>query len=111
MSRKIAKHPIERVVLDRRHAVLFHHEVDDFLPTLPGQALLGNEAFGVADDTTRIRLNHTVARHEGTEVRQSRLACRHDSRLFRIFATSRMNRNNENSKHANKNAPDSPAHP
>ena len=111
MGRKIAKHPIERRVLNRDHAVLFHHEVDDFLPTLTGQALLGNEAFRVADDATRIGLCRTFSSDEDTQVSECRLACRNDSRLFRIFAGSHVNRNNENSKRGGKKAPDSPAHP
>ena len=110
MGRKIAKHPIERRVLNRDHAVLCHHEVDDFLPTLPGQALLGNEAFRVADDATRIGLCRTFCGDEDTQVRECRLACRNGSRLFRIAAGSHVNRNDD-SKHGSKNAPDKPAHP
>ena len=91
--------------------MLFHHEVDNFLPPLTGQALLGNEAFRVADDATRIGLCRTFSGDEDTQVGECRLACRRDSRLFRIFAGNRVNRNNKNSKHDGKNAPDSLTHP
>ena len=91
--------------------MLFHHEFDDFLPTLTGQALLGNEAFRVADDTTRIGLCRTFSGNEDTQVRECRLTCRNGSRLFRVFAGSHVNRNNKNSKPDDKSAPGSLAHP
>ena len=111
MGRKIAKHPVKNGSGDWGHPVLFHHEIDDLLPALPGQALLSNEAFGVADDARGMRLNRTVTCHEDTEIGRFRLTCRHGSRLFRILSDSLMGGNNDNGKHASKKAPDSPTHP
>ena len=108
MGRKIAKHPIERRVLNRDHAVLFHHEVDDFLPTLTGQALLGNEAFRVADDATRIGLCRAFARHEQTEARGFRLVLPFGLCLSRSFACSHAGSNDESSSRADDTAPDCP---
>ena len=114
MGRKIAKHPVEGGTCKWDHSVLFHHEVDDLLPTLPGQALLGNEALGVADDAIGIGLCRTVTRHEGTEVGGIWSACRHGFRLSRILAASHANRNDENGKRGGNNTSNRPgngAHP
>ena len=108
MSRKITKHPVEGGTCKWNHPVLFHHEFDDLLPTLPGKALLGDEAFGVTDDAIGISLCRTISRHEGTEAGRCRSACRHGSRFFRILTGSHTDRNDENGKCGGNHTPPRP---
>ena len=108
MGRKIVKHPVEGGTCKRGHPVLFHHEVDDLLPTVPGQALLGDEAFGVADDAIGVGFRRTITRHEDAKVRRIRLACRRRSRLSRILAGSHADRNDKYDKRGDNNTPNRP---
>ena len=88
--------------------MLFHHEVNDFLPTLPVQTLLSDQAFGVAGNAAGIGLCRAFSRHEQTEARGFRLVLPFGLCLSRSFACSQAGNNDESGSRADDTVPDCP---
>ena len=108
VGREIAEHPLEVGAFNRGHPMLFRHELNDLLPSLPGKTLLRNKALGVAGDAVGIRLGRPNPRNEHAGAKRLELLRRRRFAVFLPLTGYQPNGRNENRRGYNNGAPNGP---